>query len=466
MKTLLSTKGFLVFKEHINNDEKLLIESELMVAPDVEPINKFTPGPAKFPVYRVSEKRYRVPRHWGLERFELHTTTWGINSLSIDTPFKGKLKSETKQPEAVKAVIESLDSCGGAILCLPTGYGKTSSALYVISQMKVKTLVIVHKEFLMSQWKERIEQFLPSANIGIIQANKIEIQGKDIVIGMLQSLSMKDYPPETFNSFGMIVVDEAHHICTKTFSCALMNYCPKYTLGLSATIERKDGLTKVIKWFLGPIAYSIERETKETYVNMVNFKCEKFYEDMPVMTGGKVCVPQVINILVDIPERNDLILELIKKYNEEGRRIIVLTDRRNHCELLQKRCSEFTTSGLYIGGMSQAKLKESEECKVICATYSLAQEGLDIPVLDTCVLATPKTDVVQATGRVMRETPGKQFSPLIVDIVDMWGVLIAQSKKRKKFYVKSCFTIEGNKSAEPKPKEEKIKGFAFVEEIT
>jgi superfamily II DNA or RNA helicase len=119
----------------------------------------------------------------------------------------------------------------------------------------VKTLVIVHKEFLLNQWIERIHQFLPTARVGKIQGSTVDVDNKDIVIGMLQSLSMKDYPADTFTSFGLMVIDEVHHISSEVFSCALFKVVTKYTMGLSATMNRKDGTTKVFKMFLGDVVY-------------------------------------------------------------------------------------------------------------------------------------------------------------------------------------------------------------------
>ena len=136
-------------------------------------------------------------------------------------------------------------------------------ALNIISRLNKKTLIIVHKEFLLRQWVERIEQFLPDARVGTIKQNIIETEDKDIVIGMLQSLSMKDYPIEMFNEYGLTIVDECHHISSEVFSRALFKIVTKYTLGLSATMKRKDGLTKVIKWFLGDIVYTKKRKGED-----------------------------------------------------------------------------------------------------------------------------------------------------------------------------------------------------------
>ncbi len=150
-------------------------------------------------------------------------------------------------------------TCKGGILKLGCGIGKTNIAIYLSHKLKLKTLVIVHKEFLMDQWIERYKG-LTNAKIGIIRQDKVDIKGKDVVIGMLQSISMKDYDQEIFNEFGLVVYDEVHHVASKVFSQALMKTSAEYTLGLSATPERSDGLFKVIKWHIGDILYSMEKK--------------------------------------------------------------------------------------------------------------------------------------------------------------------------------------------------------------
>ena len=124
-------------------------------------------------------------------------------------------------------------------------------------------MIIVHKEFLLRQWKERIEQFLPDARVGRIQGPTVDIEDKDIVIGMLQSLSMKDYDINLFQCFGLTIIDEVHHISAEVFSRVLFKVVTKYYLGLSATMKRTDGLTKVIKMFLGDVVYKKREEGRE-----------------------------------------------------------------------------------------------------------------------------------------------------------------------------------------------------------
>ena len=113
-------------------------------------------------------------------------------------------------------------------------------ALKIISLISKKTLIIVHKEFLMNQWIERINEFLPGARIGKIQGTSFDIDNKDIVIGMIQTLYDKEYPSNAFSSFGITIVDEVHRIGSEQFSRTLFKTITPYMLGISATVERKD----------------------------------------------------------------------------------------------------------------------------------------------------------------------------------------------------------------------------------
>ena len=127
--------------------------------------------------------------------------------------------------------------------------------LNIISKLKTKTLVVVHKSFLLNQWKERISQFLPKARIGIIQAQTIDIDYKDIVIGMLQTLSTKEFDYDITKQFGLTIYDECHHLSAEVFSNVMIRIHTNYVLGLSGTMTRKDGLSKVFKYFIGPVVH-------------------------------------------------------------------------------------------------------------------------------------------------------------------------------------------------------------------
>ena len=145
---------------------------------------------------------------------------------------------------------------------------------------------------------------------------------------------------------------------------------------------------------------------------------EAFKEAPPVTRFGQLNMAGMINIVTELEARNDMIVETAREAFNEGRRVLILSDRREHCFELQKQLSSI--SALYVGGMKEADLEVSSKSPIVIATFQLAHEGLDIPALDTVILATPKSDIKQSIGRIMRETAGKLNNPLIFDIVDHW----------------------------------------------
>jgi len=147
----------------------------------------------------------------------------------------------------------------------------------------------------------------------------------------------------------------------------------------------------------------------------------------------------MITELTEDRERNIVIAKLIKDISKTTRQVLVLSDRRHHCEVLHQSFKR--TSGLYMGGMKEADLAESSKKKIIFATFSQAHEGLDIPSLDTVILATPKSDIVQSIGRIMRETHGKKNNPHIYDMFDQWSICHAMYNKRLKVYKQGGFHI-------------------------
>jgi superfamily II DNA or RNA helicase len=417
------------------------VKKELTVRPIVNA--DFGVAPPSFKVFRKAKSGLCVPRYYAEERFGRVTEDVRPEPTKIKISFHGKLRDETHQNEALAKAIET----GHGILSLPCGFGKTTVSLAIASKLGYRTMIVVHKEFLANQWRERIQQFCPGASIGIVQQNKKELEC-DFVIAMLQSLSLKEYSFEDFDSIGTLIVDEAHHICAKVFSQSLFKLCPKHTFGLSATPNRKDGLTKVLHWFMGPTFFSVERKQQDQVdVFPLEFTCDRYEDPPPCTRYGKLSLPTMITEITEIPDRNRLILQTIKDLSKTTRQVLVLSDRRFHCEYLHGKFK--TTSGLYMGGMKEAELAESSKKKIIFATFSQAHEGLDIPSLDTVILATPKSDIVQSIGRIMRETKGKKNNPRIYDVVDQWSVFFAMYNKRLRVYRQGGFNI-------PKqPKEDK-----------
>ena len=411
------------------------IKKELTVRPEVNGDFGFPPPP--FRVYRKTKNGVCIPRFYGTTKLGDAREDRRPEPARANLTFHGTLRDSTHQNAALAAALKA----GHGVLSLPCGYGKTTVALAIACKLGYRTMIVVHKEFLAGQWEERIRQFCPGATIGRVQQNKKEVHC-DFVIAMLQSLSLKEYDVGEFDSVGTLIVDEAHHICAKVFSQSLFRMCPRHVFGLSATPERKDGLTKVLHWFMGPTFFAVERKNQEQVeVFAIKYEHPMFKNPPPCTRFGKISLVNMITELVECRDRNKMLVELMKKASAGTRQLLVLSDRRQHCELLHQCFPK--TSGLYMGGMKQKDLDASAEKKIIIATFSQAHEGLDIPKLDTVILATPKSDIQQSIGRVMRETKGKKNNPHIYDVSDQWSLLTAMWYKRLKVYKAGGFKIHG-----------------------
>ena len=438
----LGQKGYTIYKDALTFKEQEYIRNTLNVRPYI-PKSPVQPSP--FPVYRESAKKLYIPRYFGYENYGEPDEMRIESGIDINIQFKGKLRPY--QDDVVKKYVQVATENsmgGGGLLDIPCGYGKTIMALNIIYQMKKKTLVIVHKSFLMNQWIERINEFLPEARIGKIQGQTIDIDDKDIVIGMLQSLSMKEYPRDLFGEFGLTIVDEVHHISSEVFSRSLSNIVTKYTLGLSATMNRKDGLTHVFKMFLGDIIYKIERDKEDmVLVKAVDYKViDEDFNEVEYDFRGNVKYSTMVSKVCSFNRRTDFILEILEAEikREPKKQILVLAQQKNILIYLFKAIEHkrFATAGYYLGGMKEEALKDSESKQIIIATFSMAAEALDIKSLSSLVLASPKTDITQAVGRILRT---KHSQPVVIDIIDQHSLFKKQWIKRKTFYMKQNYKI-------------------------
>ena len=451
IKSELTEKGYILRKEGLPFKDLNRIKKDLMVSPFV--ISSYGQKAPTFPIYLESIKKIYLPKFYGLENFGEPKKTRLIFGDDINIKFTGELRE--KQKPALNAFMtqcntdfsknpEFLKQSNGGIVSLPCGYGKTILALYLITLLKKKTIVIVHKDFLISQWKERIEQFIPDAKVGTIQGPIFDIEGKDIVLAMLQSLSMKEFSSNAFDSFGFTIIDECHHIAAEVFSRSLPKINSYYSLGLSATPKRKDGLSKVFHWFLGPMVYEIkQREDYPIQINNLlysNNDPEYLKEELNFM--GKVCAPKMINKITENPRRTIFIVEIIKILLKQGKKILVLSDRRQHLadiyNIIEKK--KLASVGYYVGGMKQEALKKSENNEVLLGTFTMSSEGMDIPDLDAVIFASPKSDIIQSIGRILRKK--HKEPPVCWDITDnKIRIFQNQSKKRSAYYKKMKYPI-------------------------
>lgn len=388
-----------------------------------------------------------VPRFYGQQALDRQARDERDPPLVVPPPrmqFRGGLRADLDQPAAVEAVMRSLRATGGGVLSLRTGGGKTCVALYIAAQLGLKTVVLVHKDVLRAQWADRIAQFLPGARVSFVQGTVNDTSG-DVVIAMLQTLTA---PGRAFDwrGVGLVCVDEAHHIAAETFATAMRGLNAQYTLGLSATPERKDGLTCVVHWFLGPLAYAAKAEVmRHVTVRTLRYDHPRYRAPLPHTAHGTINYAQVVTDIADDDVRTGVIVDAIARLRaaDPGRVVLVLSHRRAHCTDLAARIPGAVA---FLGGAPKKKHKTTAAgddqpphtvAPVVCATYALASEGYDDARLDTLVLATPCSDVTQAAGRVLRGAA----NPVILDIQDDFSVAYAQSAKRRAQYKKAGFVI-------------------------
>ena len=181
-------------------------------------------------------------------------------------------------------------------------------------------------------------------------------------------------------------------------------------------------------------------------------------------------MPKMINNICEYLPRTDLIIKETIKYNKIGRNILILSDRRGHLECIYNLLKDYSR-GYYVGGMKPDELRESQEKEILLATFSMASEGMDIPKLDTVILASPKSDVEQSVGRIFRKKAcDREFHPLIIDIQDKFSMFQKQCDKRLTLYRKMNFTIFHNgeeikkRKARKKKEEVKVADFSLIDD--
>jgi superfamily II DNA or RNA helicase len=331
----------------------------------------------------------------------------------------------------------------------------TVMALKIVSLLKKKTLILVHKEFLMNQWIERIEEFLPGARVGKIQASTCDIDNKDIVIGMIQTMYNKVFPQEIYSQFGLTIIDEVHRIGSEEFSKTLLKTITPYMLGISATVERKDKLTKLLYMFIGPKIHSMLRKQEDTVnVRGIEFVTnDEEFNEVERDWKGQPKYSTMISKICEFGPRRDFIVKVVRDLIRESpdSQIMVLAHNRSLLTYLHTALSHAASQseaggvrgaaapvGFYVGGMKQKDLQETESKQIVLATYAMAAEALDIKTLSTLVMATPKTDITQSVGRILRM---KHDNPIIVDIIDTHDTFQNQWKLRKRFYKKANYKI-------------------------
>jgi superfamily II DNA or RNA helicase len=452
----LGNKGYTIPKSCLREDDLQFLKKDLFMKPVIAGgvcYGGANQDDVAFPVYRENENKIYIPRFYGIQRYgHPHKSEIQMGD-QIDVPFTKPLRDYQEKIIGIymnyvcnPICAQSTENGGGAILEVPCGRGKTIMALKIISLLRKKTLILVHKEFLMNQWIERMADFLPTAKIGKIQGQVFDIEGKDVVIGMIQTLYDREYPPNTFSSFGLTIIDEVHRIGSEEFSKTLLKTITPYMLGISATVDRKDGLTKILYMFIGEKIYHESRENDdEVCVRAIEYvDNDPEFNKVECDFRGNPLYSTMISKLSNYLPRTLFIIrvleDLIHEQNES--QIMILAHQRailnNIHDIVCSRQIANGSIGFYVGGMKEEALKLTETKQIVLATYAMAAEALDIKTLSTLVMITPKTDIIQSVGRILRM---KHKNPIVVDIVDKHENFQKQWTQRRRFYKKCNYRI-------------------------
>jgi superfamily II DNA or RNA helicase len=466
---VLTSKGYAIKKTFLTEQQTRQLRTDLTMKPKV--MDKFQNITPSFPIYYESKTRFYVPRQWGKKQFgepEADIVSDGL-PLPDTIQFRTTFPPHAFQQEIIHTFLEK---GANGLICVPCGYGKTFMALHLAIQLNRRFLIVVDKEFLMNQWTAEIENFIDGARVGILQANKAQMEADkyDVTICMIQTICRREFPDGFFDQYGFTIFDECHHLGASYFCQALKKIQTKYMLGLSATPDRDDGLTRVFEAFLGdPVYKNTQRAPdKEAVVKAVWFDSEDpAYKEVPVNWRGETVTAKLLNQVAEFEPRNLKIMTLLEEYaKDKDRFILILSDRISQLEWFEKALSKTVYPyGYYIGGMKQSKLDENaEKCQILLATYQMSAEGFSVKRLNTVILATPRKSVQQSTGRIFRQRiEERKIAPHIIDIIDSHECHLRRWYTRQRFYKECQYTIRhiDRVKQQKEEKEEKEQGFLF-----
>jgi superfamily II DNA or RNA helicase len=330
-------------------------------------------------------------------------------------------------------------------LCAPTGAGKTVCGLWLIANRRQPALIVVHTRDLAMQWVERIEQFLgiPAREVGMIGSGKSRV-GERITVATVQSVYAR--AKDLKKRIGHLVVDECHRAPSRTFTAAVTAFDSAFSLGLSATPYRRDGLTQLIFWHLGDMHARIDGEALMDSGAIMRPEIRIRTTEFHTRRDPSEEYALIIADLTEDPDRNRLIVdEVARELRDGGGVALVLSDRKGHCRALQSLLEEqHGIAGAVLTGDTPlperkelvARIQDGRE-QVVFATGQLIGEGFDASNLTSLFLATPvkfSGRLIQYLGRVLRPSAGKA-QPKVYDFVDhRVGVLDAAARARAVVY--------------------------------
>jgi len=391
------------------------------------------------------------PRHVALPRGCLDETAELLRSHGVEpsvedhresgSPLTARFLGVLREEQAV--AFDALAPHDFGVLAATTAFGKTVIAAALVAQRGCSTLVLVHRRELLAQWVERLKTFLSVDEIGVIGGGRRQPTGK-IDVALIQSLVRKGEVSDLVSGYGQLIVDECHHLSAASFELVARRSKAHYVLGLSATVARKDGHQPIIFMQCGPVRHRVSAKSQALlhgFEHRVRLRETGF--QMPLgIAAEPPSMPAIYSALAHDEKRNALIFNDVLEALEVGRCPIVLTERRDHLELLQERFKKFTKNLVVLrGGMGAAERRVAQDTmetareqeRLILATGRYLGEGFDDSRLDTLFLTMPiswKGTLAQYVGRLHRDHQGKS-EVIVYDYTDMTVPVLARMAARR-----------------------------------
>lgn len=389
-----------------------------------------------FDLYKRQGKMIMLPR----EFCPLGKEDRRIHGIPIHTTSTFKPRND-EQERVVRESVARLENGQSHILSAPTGFGKTIIGAEIIHRLGLKSLIVITKEDIRKQWRDALMMVmgLKAEQIGYIQGDRYDVAGKQVCIGMVHSLWKEGrYPSWVYNEFGLIMPDEVHRMAADKFSQSMWLLPGKLRIGLSATPRRRDGRDIVFLGHIGQVRVSTEMEVLPAKVLILTLG----YRVLRKITSMPGKTTHIDKILVKNVERNKKIAEFVKKAYDKGRSVVVFSSLTEHLNVLQDFIVmggvPMKDTGFYVGGLKDKERDVAASKPVVLATYQMTAEATNYPWWDTAVMATPRADVQQIIGRILREYPDKK-PPVVLDIVDKDSdTYVKYFRSRMRFYESRC----------------------------
>lgn len=376
----------------------------------------------------------------------------------IDASFSGILTPTQKHVLAEAARFDQ------GVIVAPPGEGKTVIACALIAQRGTSTLILVHKQPLVEQWKKQLSSLLgiPVKEIGLLGGARKTLKGR-LDIAMLQSLAKSDDVEQIASSYGQLIVDECHHVPAISFEAVMKRFSPKFVLGLTATPRRKDGLERLLFQQCGPIRHEVKLSRRDQLRKVARIRDTGYV--IPAHLGAGPPYHVMAEFISKDESRNLLVAHDIVDLLTANRFPLVIADRKGQVKELVNAVAElwndttvnsrplevFHLDGTVAARKRRETLEHLERARaeggrcVLFATAALVGEGVDIPELDALVLASPVSfegRLVQYAGRLHRQVAGKS-DVVVLDYVDPnWIVSMSMYRNRLKAYKKMGYSVD------------------------